>query len=763
MNKAITDGLTLMPSAFAAGLDVWSKENGTPGTQTYDTAPEGAFVPSDQDFGGCLELAKADSVQRLRFMGETPILPGCYLRVTARVKAMSGPMPSVRIASWAGLAGGGHATGVPETAQSVALTTYGEVVTVSAIIGTGDRIGVDLVWGSTPLYGHFGLDLTGASGGVVRIDDIVIEDVTDAFLRKMMDWVDVRDYGAIGDGTTDDSAAFEAADTAAAGREVLVSAGTYFLGDNVTFENLVRFEGTVTMPADKRLVLTRNFDFPTYAEAFDDEIAGLERGLQALFNFTDHQTFDLQGRRIEIDRPIDVHGVVDNKDSFAVRRLLANGQINCLPGTGWDTTTVSSQASYSIHNPLTLTNVVNVSNVVIGALVTGSGVGREVYVRDVNVGAGTVTLSAALYAAPGSQTYTFTRHKYALDFTGFQSLKKFALRDVEIKCDGNCSGIVLPPEGDIFELVNCQLTKPKDRGVTSVGLGCQGIIIDGCIFTSNEGDLKAEDRTTIALNVNANDAKIRDNRFVRFKHMAVMRGAGHIILGNHWFQGDNEIAGVRTAGLVLTDTNVKSTITGNYVDNSFIEWTNEHDAEPGFSNEFSFGGLTITANIFTANDVISSFRWIVVKPCGAGHFIHGLNVSKNTFRSINGSIERVEKVDASIAPLDMTRARNILVEGNTFNGISEPMFNPVTVKHEEASEQQTWTVDFEEHLPFGGLTKSISGIVPEGAIENAGNTSVFALPYVDLRHGTNKNQIAVHWPEPVRGTAHITARMDNPL
>jgi len=47
----------------------------------------------------------------------------------------------------------------------------------------------------------------------VRVDDFLIEDVTSAFLRDMLGIVDVRDYGAIGDGVTDDSAAFEWGDS----------------------------------------------------------------------------------------------------------------------------------------------------------------------------------------------------------------------------------------------------------------------------------------------------------------------------------------------------------------------------------------------------------------------------------------------------------------------------------------------------------------------------------------------------------------------
>ena len=68
---------------------------------TEDKSGSGVFVPADQDFGGALEILKTASVQKLRYMGETPVRPGLYIRVTARVKAVSGPLPGVRIAAWA--------------------------------------------------------------------------------------------------------------------------------------------------------------------------------------------------------------------------------------------------------------------------------------------------------------------------------------------------------------------------------------------------------------------------------------------------------------------------------------------------------------------------------------------------------------------------------------------------------------------------------------------------------------------------------------
>ena len=759
MNKAITDGLTLTPPHFADGLAVWSSEDGTPGSVTYDAVPTAAAVPGDVDFGGCLELLKTDATQRIRYMGETPLLPGCYLRITARVKAVSGAFPSVRIAGWAGQSGGLEATGFVTTGASVTLDTYGEVVEVSAIVGTGARTGVDLPWGPPAIYGHFGLDLTGPTGGIVRIDDIEIEDVTSVFHRVMMDWVDVRDYGAVGDGVADDTAAFVAANLAANGREILVPEGLYLLSDTVTFEYPARFVGQVALPADKRLILRRNFDLPTYAAAFGDEVEAFRRGLQALVAFADHESFDLGGRRIEVAAPIDVAEAM-GEDVWEIRRVVRNGQLNVVPGAAWDTVEVTSTASYDAGQPTVLSNVANAANVPVGALVEGTGVGREVYVTSVNVGAQTLVLSQPLYAAPASQTYTFKRFQYVLDFSGFSKLSKFTLTDIEIHCQGVASGVLLAPSGSTFHLKDCFVTKPKDRGVTSHGLGCQDLQIDRCHFVSDEQALAATDRVSLGINVNANDAKLRDNRFQRFGTTMVLFGNGHLIVGNHWFQGDNVVDGPRTAGLVLTTPNVKSVITGNYIDNSFIEWTNEHDAAPDFGSEFSFGGLTVTGNIFTVNDAASHFAWIVVKPFGTGHFLQGLSVTGNTFKSLNGTTDRVEKVDASIADLAYGSVRNVVFDANTFNGIGQVTQNPASLRFDQASEAAVWSLDVGAWLPFGGRAREVVSVVSEGAITNAGGAPVFAAPHVTPDVGANRTEVQLAWPEPVKGSVEVTVRVD---
>jgi hypothetical protein len=764
MNKAITDGLVLMPAPFSAGLNLWSREDGTPGSGSYAGQPNAAFVPADQDFGGCLELQKTSTTQSLRSFGETPIIPGLYLRVTARVKAISGNLPSVRIAGWAGAANNTNVASVLQTGPTVALTSYGEVVTVSAIIATGNRSGVDMAWGATPVYGHFGLDLTGSNGGVVRIDDIEIEDITSAFLRDLMDWVDVRDFGARGDGVTDDAPAFDAADTFARDNSlsVLVSRGTYFLNTNVTFTTKVRFEGTVVMPSQFRLSCTRDYNMDTYEAAFGDEEEGFRRGLQVLFYFTDHSVFDLSGRRILLNNPVNV-AAISGLDTLVQRRVLSNGMLEAANSTGWNTQIATSVATYTpATNAMRLTNVVNVANIVVGSLVTGTGVGREIYVASKDVGAGTIELSRPLWGAAGTRTFTFTRFQYLLDYSGFAKLGRFEITDVEFQCNGRASAVMLPPAGIGFRFADCTFNKPKDRGITSIGEGCQGMFVDQCQFLSNEQPLRVQDRTSIAMNVNSNDPKIRDNRIVRFAHFAVLSGSGNMIIGNHFFQGDDESAGVRRAGIVFTSINIKTLITGNYVDNCFIEWGNEHDPAPEFSSEFSFGGLTVTGNIFTCNDTATSFKYFIVTPYGPGHFINGFAMNDNVFRTVNTTIDRIEGVDTTHATLDYARFRNVIIEANAYNGINQITQSPVTIQHDQNTEADTWAVDTGGYLPFGSRARNLQSLTMENAIRTVANVIDYAMPYAETEQGVSGRYVNLRWPRALRGRVQATIRCDNP-
>lgn len=763
MNQVITDGLILMPPSFASGLAQWSRTDGTPGSATWATAPNAAIVASDSDFGTCLEILKVDATTRLRWMGDTPIIPGTYLRISARLKVLSGNIPSVRIGAWPGTGSATYVPGLNEAGPATTITQYGRVITVTAILGTGQRGGVNMAWGTGPSVAHVGLDLTGPNGGQVRIESITVEDVTSVFHRKLMDWVDVRDFGAIGNGTTDDRAAFAAADAAAAGREVLVPSGTYFIGSNLTFTNPVRFEGKITMPNNVRLALDANFDLDGYAEAFGDEVIGLRKGIQQLFNQSEFEAFDLCGRRINLDAPLDIQAIVENRNTYANRRVLRNGQFTAAASAAWNDEVHTRGGTWSAAAPFELSGVTNAASIKVGSLVRAAqGVGREVYVRAVNAAQSKVFLSSPLCAAPATQSYTFTRFKYMLDFIGFENLQRFIVSDIEFLCGGLCSAIMLSLDGLVFQIQDCFFTGPKDRAITSADEGCQGMQIDRCQFLSNEQTIDVPQRSTICFNINSSDCKIRDNRANKFLHFGVISGSGNILSGNHFFQGDGIEEGVRSPGLVITDANAKLTFTGNYVDNCYIEWTNEKDPNPNFTGGLSFHGLTLQGNIFFATNTAPWMRFIAIKPFGSDHFINGLSVTGNLFKKTSGAqLDAVDGVDTSIATLDLARTADLQFDGNTFHGIIKRTENPISVRAVEATATQTWNVDLTPFLPFGAPVKYALSVLPDGPMRNASNVITYSAPYAQGLQGAGGRTLQVVWSTPLRGAAWVTARCDN--
>ena len=761
MNKAITDGLDLMPPPFVDGLNVWSSGDGTPGSTGYDSDPNGNLVPSDPDFGTCLEIIKAGSPQKLRWKGEVPILPGCYLEVTARVKAISGPLPSVRIAAWAGTAGGGHVTGLDEQGDALLLDTYGRVETIRAIIGTGERTGVDMVWGNQAVFGHMGIDIEGDNGAVVRVESVEVRDVTSYFHRTLMDWVDVRDYGAVGDGITDDALAFEAADAAANGRNIVVPAGTYFLGKNITMLHRCRFEGTVLQAAGDRFILREDYDYSSYVEAFGDETLALKKAIQALFHFADHESLDLCGRRVDLDGPVDVHAAVANIDNFSARRAIRNGQLSANNTANWDTGVVVSTADYS--GGKVLSNVVNVASIEIGSRIEGFGVGREVYVVSKDEGAGEITASQPLGRAQASQSYTFYRYRYLLDFSGFADVDNFNLDDIEFACAKRSSGVILAANGIGWSIRDCRFSDVENRGITSYSLGCNGISIDRNQFDANASGL-VQDRDRVALNTNRNDIKIRNNRVVQFKHFAVMAGGGHLFVGNHFWQLDAEEEGERFAGIILQQKSAKTTITGNYIDAMYIELTNEHnDGSPAGASENPFGNLTITGNIFTAHRVPAWFQYIKLVPTGTGHKIGGIAVIGNAFRNFNGAVtDRVEGVDTAFGDFDHTQTTEVVFSGNSYIDVTNKTENPALIEVQRSSAQLTWLESVAAKLPFGGRAMGAEGLTAVGPIETNAGSDRFEMPYVQLQQGAGGNQVGIRWSEALKGRVQLRVRSDVP-
>jgi hypothetical protein len=234
-----------------------------------------------------------------------------------------------------------------------------------------------------------------------------------------------------------------------------------------------------------------------------------------------------------------------------------------------------------------------------------------------------------------------------------------------------------------------------------------------------------------------------------------------MIIGNHFFQGDDQTAGVRRAGIVFTSTNIKTLITGNYIDNCYIEWGNEHDSAPEFNSEFSFGGLTVTGNIFTSTDTGASFKYMYLKPYGPGHFINGFAMNNNVFRTVNGNIDRIEGVDTTHATMDFSRFRNVRFEANAYNGVNQITQSPVVIQHDQNTPADIWTVDTEGYMPFGARARNVTAVTAENGIRTVGNVLDYSMPYVETEKGPGARQIYLRWPRALRGRVQATIRCDN--
>ena len=351
------------------------------------------------------------------------------------------------------------------------------------------------------------------------------------------------------------------------------------------------FQGTLAMPDDAPLVLTNAYEYQNYVDAFGSEELALKKAIQALFNNSEYDSLDLGGKSVALSAPLDVHASVANRDDHLQRRVIKNGQIYSTGDINWETDTWTSRATYSASDPRKLSDVSAIASIAVGSLVEGQGVGREVYVTSVNTQAKQLTLSEDLFDADGTQNFTFRRFKYLLDFSGFEKISKLTLQNIEFQCNSSASAVMMAKTGYLFHVKDCFFQRPKDRGITSIGTGCQGMLIDRCNFQSAEANEKAQDRVSIAINANSNDVKLRENWAAHFRHFAVLSGSNNIVTGNHFYQGDSVSNGIRVAGLVLTKGNTATTVVGNYIDNCFVEWTNEHEAEPTFTSGFGFSSL----------------------------------------------------------------------------------------------------------------------------------------------------------------------------
>lgn len=748
------------PPAFAQGLENWSRTTGEAGTSHYGEFTGAVLIPNDPDLGSCVEVTTAVLQQKFRCFLRTPLAPGRYLRCCLRFKQVSGPMANLEVASrWID---GDDQTilGLKLTGPEVTATNAGTVYETIAIFAATKYDHVDGAWKYDAVEANFGFNINaGAPGAVVRIADMVIEDVSPQSVDPTLAAYDVRDFGAVGDGVTDNRDAFLKADAAANGRTIIVPEGDYALLGDLELKSDWKFVGRLSTPTNARVEFEGGFDFEAYYEAFKDGEIALRKALQALINYPQHVTVDLGGREIMLSEPLDVHAAVGNRDVFANRRVLRNGKILADDQADWSPDVVAATGTYQTGTT-TIASLSTTAGLVPGMLVEGDGVGREVYVVSVDAANASVTLNQQLHSAASAQSFTFTRFKYLLDFLGFDDLKRIVIEGVEFWGRGVASGIMLPPEGIAWHISDCWFLDPGDRAITSIDGADSGLAIDGCEFLSNEGNTQPTQRKTIAITCSGNDAKIRNNRAMHFRHFAVLSSGSVILTGNHFFQDDNQGSTDRTAGIVLAKRNNNTSIVGNYIDNSWIEWTNEHEPD---SSGAEFGNLAVTGNRCLADQVTADFAFLKVAPWNDDMTVKGLSVTANTFKVVYpDNIDAAIALDEANGSIDPDAHLDVTIEGNAYHRVDDVRETPAQAELTVAqgSESAAWTLDMAGRLPFGAKARRVMSLVSDGVIRNAGGTPVYAQPHILTGQGANGDQVQILWPEPVSGAIRATVRID---
>ena len=137
-----------------------------------------------------------------------------------------------------------------------------------------------------------------------------------------------------------------------------------------------------------------------------------------------------------------------------------------------------------------------------------------------------------------------------------------------------------------------------------------------------------------------------------------------------------------------------------------------------------------------------------------------LNVNGNTFRAINGAIDRFVAVDTTLSDLDREQFFQIQFHGNNFNNITTQSTNTLRLTHHQNSATTRWTVDTAHRLPFQAQCLDADTLIAKSPLLTPSGVRRHALPYIEPQSGSDKDLAAIVWPEAVKGKVGLQLRCD---
>ena len=456
--------------------------------------------------------------------------------------------------------------------------------------------------------------------------------------------------------------------------------------------------------------------------------AGFKQAIKDLFNLNVY-TLDLEGRRIIIDNEIDM-AALTGITSKSVWKRITNGYIDT---TGFDVNapeTNGTVASVSFTANSAVATMASTANLKAGMEVTaGTRLPRGTFVQSID-SATQITLSKSSMTT-GSSTLSWWRRRYVLDFSGFTALSRFTMDNLYINLQTNASFYLSSMNDDIVEFKNCRFVNPKRFCINQFALG-GGMVIEGCDFISDEAATAPHLRTRIACILNG-DCRVANNRWAFFLHAAIFDGYASQIVGNHPFAGSGGVSATHMANFVFQQGG-DLVIVGNYIDNGWLEFTNELYAGNASA---SIGGFNVSGNRFVTKTSDAAYAFIVIKPYNAAAPLNGIIIANNTFKPLTGgggvAITAATKLDTTAGNIDTATPEDIYMGNNSFKNCGRQE-NPARVKSTVNSGLNV-AQSFANKFPFNLAPKTFMGAAVTGP-DNIGATRCTAIA---------GNNVTVNW------------------
>ncbi|MHC8945934.1 hypothetical protein ACYX78_14805 [Advenella incenata] len=440
-----------------------------------------------------------------------------------------------------------------------------------------------------------------------------------------------------------------------------------------------------------------------------DQKAQVAEAFYALLKKGRYSELDLEGRQVAIDGVMDFGAIWQGESYTGGGKIVRNGWFSALTDVPQ---TVNFTRSMKTEVGSTLVSISSTAGLMPGMYVSGPAVARETYIVGVELpddGPNTFRINTRAWRSVENVTHRFQEFDYMFDFKNVDNLANFRFHDITFNALGMVSIFRGPKAGSTISFNRCILNQPKMRGITFWTSGGSNLQIDNCQGSSSthERGLPPEERQSIFCTVSTNDCKFRGNYVWEFRHTLVLHGSGNVLTGNHFWQGQQKTAGedpalnTRTASIILTSANNKTNITGNYIDNSWIELANDNTTAQNWPLG---GGVTITGNQFTTVSKIGTYGFIALAPYKANSTCARISVVGNVFKNVDGgdhgTVVPMEKADVIIVPqgsngsIDRSQVSQIYWRANSYSQVKKSTSSELTIEKVVAAGSETSTVGF---------------------------------------------------------------------